>query len=321
MITSIKIQPGKMSGSLDTNSRRFGGSVKTNYRVGIAPRADGLPWMPLSLYTDAVASSVGPHEIPVRYQAYSLRDISGGTPAVIDADTGLYARDIVIKPGEDYTKFWDIDVTWRPLDPGQSPGDADVDPLTRPARYWLEFQEQSRIVETAWNLDEFKDPTDAVTRAADTLAPITNTAGQDYDEPIHETDQLVIVAMEKNYATLQTVLDIHNTYHRTLNSNGSFFGAAPMHARFEGITTGQPENESGVQFWRGVTRVAFSKTPFVREIVNRGWQYYDAGGALKKWDGAEPVLLAANGKRLGDGLVGNNVRYRTRELVDYTGVI
>ena len=73
-------------------------------------------------------------------------------------------------------------------------------------------------------------------------------------------------------------------------------------------------------------RISFSKLPFYRYIVNRGFQYWDNSGSgdpklVKAVDAndkpiSEPVLLAANGTKLG-AVVGNTLRYRVREEVSY----
>ncbi len=319
-ITEIKVRPSPWNASLDYAGKRFGGSATVVIDVRTSERD-----YPLAMYVDAVASTVGPHEVPVRLQQYQIRDISGGVPVVLDSDTGLFCQkiDITNHPQDDTGTKWVITCNYAPLEPGSRPSDSEPDPLLRPGRYWLEFREYSETVDEAWNIDAHVDPTTTTTRAADTLGPIANTAGQDYDEALQETDHLMILCCEKNFATLQEIADIHNDYHSSLNSNDDYYTHYDkMQARYEGVTCSQPQYENGAEYYRATVRVALSSEPFTRDIVNRGYQYYKAStDELIQWDGSEPALLKANGEKLPDGELGNVVKYRTRRLVDYTNLI
>ena len=117
------------------------------------------------------------------------------------------------------------------------------------------------MIDKAFNLDEHLDPTGATIRAVDTEGPLANAAGQDYDEAIFGTKSLIVVAMEKNYATLQDLIDRHVQYDDSLNSNDSWMGVNKMQARYEGIQCAPPETEGGVTFLSGRhPRLVFPKS-------------------------------------------------------------
>lgn len=319
-ILEIQIRPQSAEYRLDNNNGRLGGMATASFRV----KTDDASYMPKTLHTDAAAFTGGPYEIPAQLDTYLIRKWNGASWDTIESNNNLYARDFhVRKDPAEPLQTWLIDVTWKPLDPGTTPSDLTDSPLDRPTRYWLEFQETTRNVDNAYNVDAFNDPSNGVAwREPLTYGPVTNTAGFDYDEPLLESEANVVICAEKTFATLDQMTSLHSTYDGTTNAN-EWLGVKEWRARYESITCNPVESENGVEFYRGVVRVKVARKRYIREIVNRGWQYYDdvLGIDVKQWGGTEPVLLTSDGKKLADGTLGNTVRYLTLDPVDYSGII
>jgi len=320
-ITQIKVKPESLSMNVSTDNQRISDTVSIQYRV----KTDS-DYLPVSLLSAAQAYTGGPHEIPATYDQYEFRQLNGSW-ATLDSRPGIYARDFRVSKDEDH-RHWIVEVTWRPLDVGDTPGDlTNENPIQRPVRLWLEFAEETIPVQSAWNVEKHIDPSGVEVRAIDTKGPIQTTVGEDFEESLHETVTSVVLAFEKNYATLDEIYALFAAYGDSVNSNDSYLGRfGRYHARFQGITCSPEETESNYQFYRAVGRVKLrADRPFLRDIVNRGWKYNDPnsppGDEIKTHTGAEPILLTFDGQKLPDNTVGELISYRTLRAVDYTSLV
>lgn len=245
-----------------------------------------------------------------------------------DSDTGAFCQELNLNRSEKAEAQWIAAVTWQSLPP-DTPDGSNPDPLQRPALYWLEFQTVTRQVQRAWNVEAIT-PRAGPSRPAGTLGPIVNAALQDYDDSIFEDDTNILLVIQKNFPNIPSILAIHNTYNLTLN-NAPFLGAGIGQAKFIGLESSQPQHEGTITYYTVTVRIAFQNEPWYHHVVNRGYKAFtatstkpvdifvedEAGGETKP---TEPVLLTSDGQKLESGL-GDTIAYRTRNLVDYSGLL
>lgn len=238
-----------------TLQREMSGSIaignEQSHRLQYVVWTDGPMWGPeiiLGAYTAT------PDPLPTRYQLWT----PGGMV------TGAYVLSLAYRADATNHNRWIVDVEIGKLPPGRSPNDDAPNPLTRPPRYRIEYVEEQIVIE--------KDREGK---------PITNSVGDPPDSALEDVDAYPVLVVDKNYGTLQEIIDLGNLYHRTVNSD-TFYGATARKVRFLPLACSDIQNENGIDFYTATMRFAFNPKTWDREYLNRGWRYRKtAGGPLQ----------------------------------------
>jgi len=287
------------------------------------------------------ASIYGPDRVPSLRSAYSS-PAGTGRGRVLDRlavlKTLTYSRENPIES----SNIWTIVGSYQTLEPGESNEDERTqNPLHRPARYWFEADIQTEPTEEAWLVTSIPNSG----RTVDQLGPIVNAAGVTFATPLMEDVQRTVIAIQKNYPSLESILSLNKEYFRTTNND--VYKTYPRDcAQYQWTDTSEPVEESGITFYTAVTRILVSGDPIHKGFVNEGFEqlvppmsrsplvtdpaaeslvkvpitYQDEDQDNFGERVTEPALLDANGKRLESGVIGNLVKYRTRKRVSYAGL-
>lgn len=278
------------------------------------------------------AELAGPDPLPSYMSMYALGG-SADVSAFAQSINGQMIDKVGFKDGSSQVTGakWEVTVDWTPLRPGKLPTATQTafqSPLLRPMEFWSDFQTITEIVETDWDGN-----------------PIVNTAGQVFDEPLEEDDELEVFYFEKNYATAGEIRALNQTYRRKLNAE-PYAGYPIHHCMCLPIRMSRPKYSNGTTYYTATGKIICSGKPWYREFVNRGFKHFadvddGEGGTEKKLVTAsdpvidennlvtgrtpvtEPVLLTddsggsgTEGYRLGDE-VGNILTFRTRDEVSF----
>lgn len=271
-----------MSGSISIGNEQ---SHKLRYQVW----TDGPMWGPAVIIGAYTAT---PDPLPTLYQQW----VPGGL------STGAYVLSIAYSADDDNHNRWLMDVELGKLPPGKSAADAVQNPLNRPPRYRIEYMEEQIVIE--------KDREGK---------PITNSVGDPPDTALEDVDAYPVLVVDKNFATLQEIVDLGNQYHRSVNSD-SFYGASARKVRFMPLQASDIQNENGIEFYTATMRFAFNPRTWDREYLNRGWRYRKAaGGPLQlamddktNLPVTSPVKLKLDGTLAADG----QETYITRQTLE-----
>lgn len=260
---------------------RFGRQNDNSHTLEYKISTDDPNMMSPFVYAGALVA--GPDPLPPVGAPVNLGGIVDGT----------YVDSVDVVSIEGNARQWVATVQAGKLQPGQQPGDAaaGLDPLARPTRWWIEYQEQTVIVEK----DRFG-------------TAITNTVGDAPDDAFEEIDPVLILCGSKNYGSLDEVIEIGQEYHRSVNST-KFRKAEPRCARMLPLQVSDVQFEGNTEFISATFRFAYNPSTWDREYLNRGWRYRPAAGqppvdALDKktkLPPMAPVKLAADGTLLADG--------------------
>jgi hypothetical protein len=268
----------------------------------------------IDTFTQAKAVTAPMIALPQIGQSYNLLG---------ESDQYLFCNRLDFEnPSPEKRKAWVCSVTYEAQAPGTKFADFNSDPLQRPIKYWWETEHYLEPVERAVLMQDI--PTfggGGVRIAKGTVMPIQTGAGQDYDETVMKERTRLILVARKNTTDLagtgQLVIDFDDS-----TNSEVFFGVGAGQAEFRDISFSDEMTENGVTYWQATFRVALSSQTVYREIVNRGWKYYTALGALTQDTDpvpAEPHLLTAGGQKLGDGLFGNTISYNVKsKSLDYS---
>lgn len=286
---------------------------QNTYQVEYLAEVDSIDWGAKKVVETCQLLGPPNNALPLVHSTY---DIDGDT-----ADQGAFCLSFSLTRRSASQTTWDIIANYGPLPPGRQVGDTNVNPIVRPIKYWLEFETVTEQVSKAYNMTALPG------RAVDTLGPVVNACGREFDEALFEDRSHAILVAQKNYATLEEIYNINATFDFTLN-NDTFFGRPKAHAQFRGIESSLIQNENGSTYYTGTIRVLLSRKPLYRSIVNQGWSYFASGGDTELTEAkdinndrvSEPVLLTTTGGKLADGALGNLIDYRTREFVNYSGL-
>lgn len=263
--------------------------------------------------------TLGPDPVPQRFAPYfsSL----GSTP---ETDLGSFAQDFDVtrvRDDQQANHLYDVSVTWRPLEPGQSTQDSIPNPVERPTRLRVEFQDTQELLRAAYNIDAIPN------RTAGTLGPIENAARQKYHEQIFRDDRMVILVATKNFATQEEIADLDDSFRDSVN-DATFYGRSAHYAKYMSVEVSDEIREGSYVYYRGTIRVALSRQPWYWTIDNVGYRYWTGANAtgdlveFKDDDGfpvSEPGKLATDGQKAANNAVINQIRYRP-EALDYSGL-
>ena len=251
--------------------------------------------------------------VPNTYEAYVEYD--GMTP--IFTDLGAVAMQITASQSSDDPHISAIRATYRQFQPGEDPADDVSNPLNLPVKYWIEYADKAEIVRTAVNLDNDLGQFGGTQRLVGTLGPVVNGALQDFDEPLEEIVRRVFFIAEQPISTIQAGLDFNREFEGTMN-DALWYGWAEGHAAFAGADVSQLRHLNGIPYYMMTMRIEINTNGFDFDAVNRGYKWYEATGELTKEFAPEPELLNIFGEKLGPGVLGETIRYRTKTLKDYS---
>jgi len=323
-VTKCKVVPSGLTGSLSLKQGRTAGNVTVRYLI----TTDNFQAMPLEIIVESQAlASPANDPLPRTRDGYNIRG---------EADVSIFCQNVTVTQKPDsqsnQTGQWDATALFDIPEAGQSLEHMVADPFARPPVTWFEtepvtVQVAEAICEQAINSLAGQDI------AVGDRVPVVNAALQPYEDGLQVTNDLMVLAAERAYATLEEMIAQYRKFTNTLNKD-TFLGAPPKTAAYRGLTCRPQFTEAGIKYFSGVERVAFAvntgteeeddtfRNPFIHTIVNQGFRFLDLDlPGLVDVEGAEPVLLEPDGTLLGANIAGNFTKWRTDELVDYTGGI
>lgn len=247
-----------------------------------------------------------------------LQALSGAPDALPDlyanhseygvTDASAYVQSVELTQEDAHQCVWKASVTYGPMPPGSSPGDNVTTPTLRPTRWRVEWLDQMGIL------------------TKDRLGnPIANSVGDEFDIPLEEPELFMVLVAEKNYLTLQEIIDLGIQYHGTVNS-AVFKNGAVRTVKFLPIQSSDIQHESGISFYTAVLRFAYNPKTWDREVLNRGWRFRQvAGGPIQK--AIDPItklppgqplnLKNADGTLVPDGQPAEYLKFEANTLADY----
>lgn len=269
---------------------------------------------------------------------YDLRgvyaNITIDSTPIAEYDPYSYAQSYRIKKRDESLKFALIEVTYTPLEPGDSKARRQSYAAATPS---------SPAPTLPWRRGPVWTSSDhTYTRIVDKDAsgsPIVNAAGKSFDRPptIQESEPVLIAQF--NVERLDYVLALQNTYPNRVNSaawdltirsaSADAGTTYPLSfpartARCLYVRPGPEATEGDRSFYPTTAAFAIKSSTWDLEILNEGYGYLEsAGGAYKKAtdsDGAvvsEPDLLAADGTKLAPGVVGNFITVQAYAETDF----
>lgn len=270
---------------------------------------------------------------------------SDGSGTVVDLDAfavGFKWRRPYPKTNK---KRWHITVEF-----GAPPDDAanvgQPDPLLWATNYWVEWTEEQVLIEQARIVESL----DHVGRAAGTLGPIINSAGEQTIDPQVKTIYYPVLCCERPYEDLTDIIALNNAYQDTTNSN-TFFGAPPRTAKYLLTESGRLQRGGGISYYLGITRVWFRAPTWDKRVLNNGMMHlkkqggnyiqdpatgapqlfrhvireltYDQNGQAIQGEfvpSPEPANLALDGQVLAKNQAAISLTYRHLNEVNYAGI-
>lgn len=272
-VTSKRLPDAQRGGEDSVGRRTYEETFEVD-QTDAGPLAAGVA-VAIAAQTIAVGDLV-----PLRGDNYSY----GGT-----TDLDSYAFDFSWqRPAPvDRPRRWHIGVKYGPAegDPGQLGED---DPLLWPTEYWVEWTEEQVPIETARIVESL----DHVGRAAGSLGPIINSAGEQQIDPQMKTVYYPILSCQKAYPTLNEIVALNTTYQDSTN-NGVFFGAPARSAKYLLTESGRLQQTQGVSFYLGITRIWFRNALWDRRILNNGMMHLrkKTDGTYRTAPGGSPRLF------------------------------
>ena len=163
-----------------------------------------------------------------------------------------------------------------------------------------------------------------------TGAALVNSAGQDFEETPTKDRYYTVYVAQKNFATLEEIVEINDTFDDTCSSD-TVLGRPAQTMRFIGCEISQPIIEAGITYYQGTFRLAYKKEGWKTPLWNRGWAYWDrpktnAGARLVSKDGngqplAAPVRLALDGTLLAQNQADTATEYLLYKPVAYASLV
>jgi hypothetical protein len=249
----------------------------------------------------AQALSGAPDPLPDLYQNHSEFGVT---------DASSYVQSVDLAQEEGHQCIWKATVNYGPMPPGSSPGDNVATPTLRPTRWRVEWLDQQGIL------------------VKDRLGnPIVNSVGDEFDIPLDEPELFMVLVAEKNYLTLQEIIDLGIQYHGTVNS-AIFRGGAVRTVKFLPIQSSDIQHESGISFYTAALRFAYNPKTWDREVLNRGWRFRQAAAGpiqkiidpVTKLPPSQPLNLAADGTLIPDGDPAVYLKFEANVLADYNAI-
>ncbi len=248
-----------------------------------------------------------------------------GVPAYGTALSSAYwfAQDFSVDRDPNNRNIWDIVVTFTPPPDGEDNAQQVENPLARPAVYDIQYIEQEYVVEQARNVENL---TYGAGRVPGTLGPIVNGLMRRPDEPIVDTTRNPIITIDKNFASLGSIVELNETYLETCNSDTVNIGGrsiSPRRLKFLVAASQGRQQEGDVVYYPARIEIELKKTTDLI-LDNVGYEFNNTllGGVSRATteDGdftGDPVNLDLNGEYIDDETTTITYRYLTE--VAYAG--
>lgn len=241
---------------------------------------------------------VGPTPIPVIGSIYAIGN---------DADAGAFCDKIDPQQGARVNE-WLVNVHYRQLEPGEQYDDlVSTNPLTRPVQYRLDHEHWTRVVE--------KDK--------DGVA-LKNSAGVPFDTGVETDDSFLVLVAEKNFATLQEIINLNLSFAWKVNT-GIFKGGAARSWLCRPIICSDIQTENNISFFRATFHTVYNPELWDVPILDKGFSELN-GGVLRdildknKQPITEPWPLNGAGVKLPEGNALVFLTKRIRGETSFTGL-
>lgn len=293
-MATCKLQ--QWTGSLDSKGQD---SIVEEYLI----EADAIHYSPYDVL--AIGQSSGPNPLPPRGARYSTT-------------SHLFARTFRIAPTREHRSAYMAEVTFAiPEDPTEQGN--NTNPLLRPAVFNVEYVDSQYIVTKAKNVEGLlHGDGKGGNRAALTLGPIVNAAGKQLIEPVMDNERNGVLVIYKNYASLDAIVTMNETYARTTNIL-TYKGFDVRRLKYQVTESQGVQVENDIIFWPGVTRVEIKTTTDI-SVDNVGYQEWSTiSSAFRPLmvEEAEPKALDLDGSF--SAATGNtSITYRHLTEVDYS---
>lgn len=279
-----------------SEDKRFRSTIPVMWNVETDDPTDG----PIAVKAGAEVTS--PDPLPPLWTTYSYHG---------ESDTSIFLKRREVQPrhGAQGRTMWRVIGHYEPLEPQEQPDDSNPDPFLRPVKYRLEHVTYTEVV------DVDKDD-----------KPIVNSAGQEFDEPLEQEKSRMVLVADQIVPDLQTIINHNLTWAGKVNST-PYRGGGPRMWFVHTIGSSDLLSESGVDYYVATWRLELNFDTWDRKVLNRGFKHYDNAAdkklvIAKDKDGLpvnEPILLATDGTRLGDGIDGNFLSFRVKDEVSFAG--
>ena len=217
-----------------------------------------------------------------------------------------YSPTLLFPEAADSMTDWNIEVTWRQLDPrrDEDPATLEQPPLEREPLYFIEYNQEYATTDTAYKVTNRKTFELASTRDADfgvdDLDPATliaNSLGEK-SEPLPITRLRPVLVAAKNVKTPVDALTRNETFENTVNGSNFTFtfkdpGESPKtklikkhHARFMRADLSSRRQWRNQYYYRMFTRIEISRSPYYDLRMNEGEVYLLTPGG-QRWRGAD----------------------------------
>lgn len=247
----------------------------------------------------AVGPFIGPDPLPLIGATYSVGN---------DTDTFSVCQNLAAVNVPGRVREWTVTATFKPLEPNQEQQDVvSTNPITRPIKYRLEHESWTRVTE--------KDK--------DGVA-LKNSANVPFDTGVELEDSYVVLVAEKNFATLQQIIDLNVQFALKVN-NAVFKGGAVRSWLCRPITCSDLQNENGVAYYTATFHIVHKPDLWDIQVVDRGFLTKDGAvwkGALEKnlQPVGEAIPFNGAGSILNAGLPLHFLSFRIRGETSFTGL-
>lgn len=195
--------------------------------------------------------SVGPHPLPTLGLTYNIGS---------EADLRAFCHDIRFERNPKRIQEWTATADYKTLQSDvQVEGVQGTPPLSRSTTYRIEHEHWTKVVE--------KDK--------DGIA-IKNSAGVPFDTGVELDDSYLVLIAEKNFATLQQIIDLNTSFAMKVN-NDVFKGGTSRTWLCRPIGCSDIQSEEGVSFYRATFHLVYKPDRWDVEIVDKGFSELNAG--------------------------------------------
>lgn len=268
-----------------------------SYSLKFNVKTDG-PMGPISAGLGAILASPDP-----------LPDIWGTYSCLGDTDSDAYCNKVALRRLD--PKLFVATCSFATLGRGRDPGEAAVDPFTRPPRY-----RGGKIVRTR-----------AVTKDNEGK-PLTTSANEEFDETIEEDVVYAVLIATRAIASLdQWIIDM-STYLGSVNSTP--YRTLPARNWWcADIDVSDVIYEQGVSYYLETWQLAMNLDTWDEPMLDRGWKILDGEPPNQKQinatddDGKNltaPILLDGSGKKLAIDEDPVALHFRIKREVSWAGL-
>lgn len=258
-------------------SLSYATGYRNEYKVEFLIDCDSI-MNEIAVYAAATTMATG-DKLPIVYQYYDYDGVQ---------DQSSYAINIDLVQTTESGLQWKATVNYGRTGDGNTPQDQTPNPLDQPIKYRIEWIEEQMEVTVDRN-----------------GARIVNTVGDAFDELIEEPQLYPVLVAEKNYLTIQEIIDIGMAYHRTVN-DGVFYGGQPRTVKFMPIQSGDIQVSNNISYYTATLRFAFNPNTWDFIHPNNGHRFRKvAGGPIglkmdddTRWSLPFPMDLKADGTLL-----------------------